>query len=154
MANRVIQGRKLVVGDVKITNNINDFTPPKYKKVMVSMDGSFIEKKTHTGFETPEWSVTVKGEMAKLAYEALKDGDETVVIYSENGKNKHQRYDAEHIMTGEVDFEYDATKMREQQTLTLTGQCEKHKHTEDGQVLTDVDIDNGKYLVMGREYNI
>ncbi len=154
MANRVIQGRKVTIGDMKITNGINDFTQPKYKKVMSSMEGSFIEKKTHTGFEAVEWSITIKGEMAKVAHNALIDGDETVIIYSENGKYKHKRYDAEHIMTGEVDFEYDASKMREQQTLTLTGQIEKHKHTEDGTLLTDVDIDNGKYLVMGKEYNV
>lgn len=153
MANRVIHGRKLVIGDVKITNHINDFNQPKYKKVYSSMDGSFIEKKTCVGFEAVEWSVTIKGEMAGVAYQALKDGDETVVIYSENGRNKHERYDAEHTMTGEVDFEFDASKMREQQTLTLTGQVEKHKHVESGQTLTDVDIDNGDYLVMGKRYN-
>ncbi|EHZ7344559.1 phage major tail tube protein [Vibrio vulnificus] len=155
MASRVIHGRKLTLpGGIKITNNIGDFTPPKYEKVYVDVPGSFMAQKVHVGFEASEWQVTIKGEMAAIVNGALAQGDETVIIYTENGNNKGSRFESEHTMTGEVSFEYDASKMREQQTLTLKGQISKHRWVDAGVPITDVDIDNGLYTIGGKQYNL
>ena len=54
---------------------------------------SFMGKKVCVGYEASEWSVTIKGEMAAVVKSALKDADKTVIIYNENGVNKHKRYD-------------------------------------------------------------
>ena len=103
MSNRVTHARKLTLpGGIKITNNMEEFTPPKYTKVHADVPGSFMGKKVCVGYEALEWSVTIKGEMAAVVKSALKDADKTVIIYNENGVNKHKRYDAEHAMTGEV----------------------------------------------------
>lgn len=155
MSTRVITGRKLTLpGGIKITNNMADFTPPKYNKVYADVPGSFMGQKVHVGFDASEWSVTIKGEMANLVNAALSAGDDTVILYSENGTVKGQGYTAEHVMTGEVNFEYDPSKMREQQTLTLTGQIRKHTWTDNGTTITDVDIQNGRYKIGGKDYNV
>ncbi|MYM61132.1 MULTISPECIES: phage major tail tube protein [Vibrio] len=155
MSNRVTHARKLTLpGGIKITNNMEEFTPPKYTKVYADVPGSFMGKKVCVGYEASEWSVTIKGEMAAVVKSALKDADKTVIIYNENGVNKHKRYDAEHAMTGEVVVEYSANKMREQQTLTLTGQITKHLWKENGNTLADVDIDNGRYIIGGKQFNV
>lgn len=155
MSNRVTHARTLTLpGGIKITNNMDEFTPPKYTKVYADVPGAFMGKKVCVGYEASEWSVTIKGEMASVVKGALKDGDKTVIIYNENGMNKHQRFDAEHTMTGEVSMEYSSNKMREQQTLTLTGQITKHLWVDNGVTITDVDIDNGKYNIGGEQFNV
>lgn len=155
MNNRVIHARKLTLpGGFKITNNMGDFTPPKYTKVYQDVPGTFMGKKVHVGYEASEWSVTVKGEMASVVNAALMAGESTVIIYSENGKNNNSRYDTTHTMTGEVNIEYDASKMREQQTLTLTGQISKHAWLDNGIPITTVDIDNGIYNIGGALFNV
>nr|AKN38656.1 hypothetical protein [Vibrio tasmaniensis] len=111
-------------------------------------------KKVHVGYEASEWSVTIKGEMASVVNAALMAGESTVIIYSENGKNNRSRYDTTHTMTGEVNIEYDASKMREQQTLTLTGQISKHAWLDNGVPITTVDIDNGTYNIGGALFNV
>jgi hypothetical protein len=155
MSNRVIHARKLTLpGGIKITNNMADFTPPKYTKVYADVPGSFMGKKVHVGWEASEWSVTIKGEMASVVNAALIAGAATVIIYSENGKDGLKRYDTTHTMTGEVNFEYDASKIREQQTLTLTGQIDKHLWVDNAVPITTVDIDNGIYVIGGAVYNV
>ncbi|MBJ2148247.1 phage major tail tube protein [Vibrio sp. IB15] len=154
MSNRVTLARKLVLpGDIKITNNIEDFTPPKYSKVYADVPGAFMGKKVCVGYEAAEWSVTIKGEMASVVKAALKNGDKTVIIFNENGTNQDQVFSAEHQMTGEVSVEYSSHKMREQQTLTLTGQISRHTWKENGVTLTEVDIDNGQYTIGGKKFN-
>ncbi|KZX63834.1 hypothetical protein A3712_20635 [Vibrio sp. HI00D65] len=154
MSNRVTLARKLVLpGDIKITNNIEDFTPPKYSKVYADVPGAFMGKKVCVGYEAAEWSVTIKGEMASVVKSALKNGDKTVIIFNENGTNQDQVFSAEHQMTGEVSVEYSSHKMREQQTLTLTGQISRHTWKENGVTLTEVDIDNGQYTIGGKKFN-
>ncbi len=155
MSNRVTHARKLTLpGGIKITNNMEEFTPPKYTKVYADVPGAFMGKKVCVGYEASEWSVTIIGEMASVVNAALQDGDKTVIIYSENGMNNNQRFDTEHTMTGEVSVEYSSNKMREQQTLTLTGQINKHLWVDDGEIIAQVDIDNGVYHIGGEKFNV
>ncbi|MBD1559593.1 hypothetical protein HC752_21860 [Vibrio sp. S9_S30] len=153
MSDKVILKRKLVIGGYKLSNGIDEFTPPKYNKVYSDRPGSFVGSKVHVGYEPAEWSVSLKGEMAAVAVAANKGGKEALIIYTETGTNNGQPYETEHTLTGEVNVEEGGTKMRDQQGITLTGQIQKHVHTENGTIVTNVDVDNGKYdPVWGNSY--
>lgn len=153
MADRTIHARKVQIGGIKIPRGLVEYNATKYNPIYGEIEGSFMAEKIIVGYEPAEMTLTIKGVGAKIAKEAIKSGRDSIIIYSENGVEGGSRYDVEHTTTGLVKAEFDGSKMKEQQTLTLTQSIRKHRHVDDGSTVTDVDIENGKYLIDGFEYN-
>lgn len=152
MAMTQIRRRKAVTGGLKVTNNIESFTQPSFTKTYTDVPGSFVGGKEHTGFEASEWKLVIKGEKADVMLGAMQGGDKSVLIYTESGARGTEDYSSEHVMTGDISREYSESKNGEPQTLTLTGQVKNYKWTENGKVITNVDIENGDYLIDGVKY--
>lgn len=152
MAGRVIRARTFVVGDVKVTNYIEDFEQPEFNKVFDKLSGSFVESSEHVGFEEVKWKVSIKGINATIVRAALMNGDETVCIFTEKGKDGKADYNSEHTMTGEVSVKFSPSKMKERQAITLEGSIQRYQWKENGVAIHDVDIPNGDYLIGGKRY--
>ncbi|MCG9785386.1 phage major tail tube protein [Vibrio brasiliensis] len=147
-----IRRRKAVTGGVKVTNNIESFTQPAFVKTYTDVPGSFVGSKEHMGFEASEWKLVIKGEKADVMLGAMLKGDKSVLIYTESGKHGTEDFTSEHIMTGDIAREYSESKNGEPQTLTLTGQIKDYKWTQNGKVITNVNIENGDYFIDGVTY--
>lgn len=152
MAGRVIRARKFVVGGVKVTNYIEDFEQPEFNKVYDKLSGSFVESSEHVGFEEVKWKITIKGINAGIIADALRNGDETVCIFTEKGVDGKAGYNSEHTMTGEVSVKFSPSKMKERQTITLEGMIQRYKWDENGVTIHDIDIPNGDYFIGGKSY--
>lgn len=151
---RVLTAQILQLNGITIPRSVVEFGEPKYNPKYEDIEGTFIPEPIVVGFDRVEGSVQIKGVGAKIAKEAIKNGRDNVIIYSENGTEGGLRYDKEHTITAHVRAEFAASKVKERQTLTLTFIVNKHTLVDAGDLVVDVDIKNGRYKIYGEEFNV
>ncbi|MDG3089136.1 phage major tail tube protein [Vibrio hannami] len=149
---RTITHQKFLIGKLTISNEIEKFTAIKYKKKTGELKGSFIKQKKMLGYEALDWEITGKMLDESLATEVGKDGEKTIATYIEKGYDENgDDYRIEHIMTGECEIDTGDASNGEEKQATIKGvTVVRHKHTDTGKTITEVDIPNGDYFVNGR----
>lgn len=148
---RVITHRKLAIGGTVITNDMSSFKPPVFKKKLADIKGSYVGAKRRVGYDPLEWEAKGDGLDERLISDCLKDGQKTIVIYTEIGEDDGTPFKVEHTMTGEVEVEVGESKVGEDmKETTIKGvTVSRYKHVDTGKTIDEVDIPNGEYLIGG-----
>ncbi|NOH26184.1 hypothetical protein F0267_26080 [Vibrio coralliilyticus] len=154
MTDRVYHSQVLQLNDITMPRGVVEFAEPTYNPIYEDVDGTFIADAVVVGFERVEGSVKIKGVGASIAKRAIKNGASNIIIFSSNGTDKGVRVDKEHVITAQVRAEWTPHKIKERQELTLHYIVSKHRFVDAGDVITDVDIKTGRYLINGEEFNV
>lgn len=139
--------RKAIVDGLKVTNNIDEFQPVKIKKKYYDNKGAFIDEQVHVGYEKLEWNIKFKGEKADIILAALGTRDWSTIIVEEQCKYGAGTVTNVYTMTGDIDFEYEASKFGEPSALTLNGVAHVYNWLQDGKPIVNIDITNAVYNV-------
>lgn len=152
MSDRIRLRLSAQVEDVPLVNEIDEFTPPKIKPKLATVDGAFVESEETVGLEKIDYTLKLRGELDQIS-NAIGQYilSNAQINVTEQGKTTEDgRYKLEYSLYGPItNIEQETVKMGEKPIVTITGTCKAYKQTDTGTVIHDINVKTGKLIVGG-----